>query len=384
MTKKQLDELRKEKEAEMASMIEQRSDSMDQEALDAVKDIKAEIEDIDRKLEAIDELRSVARKEAKPEEAKKDAEKEHRALFTKYLKGEISTKEFEQRANSVAANGDVVPEDFYRQLLEAINEYGMISGDATHIQTADNGELSIPVINDTANSGVWTQELGAIPLSDFTTSTITMNSFKCASGIEVSTELIEDSFFDVSGYVAKALGTRLGRTLENAYIKGDGTAKPLGIIEDTRTVEVTTDAAGVVSSEDLLNMIHALPPTQRIGATFYVSDDVLKALLHEKDADGRPLLQRSADATVANDVQYTIAGYPVKANYELEAIASGNTVAIFGNTKNYFIRDVRNVTIKRDDYTGMGEDAVKFFGTVRVDGKVAAANTVFAKLVVSA
>lgn len=104
------------------------------------------------------------------------------------------------------------------------------------------------------------------------------------------------------------------------------------------------------------------------------------ALLLEKDADGRPLLQPSAQATPGSDMMYSIGGYPLKTNFELESVATGNVVAIFGNPKSYSIRVVRNVTLKRDDYSSMDVDAVNLYTTMRIDGKVINPNTCFTAL----
>ena len=382
MTLKDLKALRQEKVKEMEKLVELRSESMDSETLAAVKSFKEEIKDIDQKIEAIEELRSVASVEANPVKKENNAKEEIRSLFNDYLRGNISEKELEKRANSVGTNSDVVPEDFLRELFETIDNYGKIAPKARNITTADNGTLSIPVINDTQNSGVWVQELGAIPLSDLTTDTIQMKAFKVGTGIEISTELMEDSFFDLGSYLAKALGERIGRTVENAYIKGDGNEKPLGIVNDPKTVNVVTATAGSVDIDDLIAMISAIPYNQRAGAEFLVSEDLYSSLISMKDADGRPLLQPQAQATPADDVKYTIQGYPVSPNFELDQVAEGNVVAIFGNLNNYIIRNVRNVTVKLDDYSSMGNDAIKFYATARVDGKVVSGNTCFAKLTV--
>jgi len=383
LTLNELKELRSEKVKEMESIVETRQNNMDEEALSAVKSIKDEISDIDRKIESIEELRSVAQLEAKPEKATQAKKEELRSLWDSYLRGKMTSREYEQRANSVTNNPDIVPEDFLRELFETIDEYGTIYPSVRKITTADNGTISIPMINDTANSGAWLGELDAITKSDFVTSTITLSAYKLATGIQVSTELIEDSFFDISSYIARALGERIARTVENALIFGDGANKPLGIINDTNTVQATTANVGTVEVDDLINLIHTLPPTQRQGAVYLVSDEVMAVLLKAKDADGRPLLQPESGSTQANDVLYRLAGYEVRANYELKTIAPGNEVAIFGNLNNYMVREVRNVNVKRDPYSDMGIDAENFYATMRLDGKVVSANTCFTSLTVA-
>ena len=385
LTKQELLELRAEKEKAMKNIVETRGDNMDAEALATIKSFKEEIKDIDLKVEAIDELRSVAIKSAKPaEKTAEDSQKELRGLFESFLRKQISTQEYEKRAGTITANGDLVPEDFLKQLHETINEYGTIYPKVRKIITGENGELSIPTINDTANQGAWLGELDSIAKADFSTGTIKLNAYKLASGIEVSTELLEDSFFDISSYIAKALGERIARTVENSLIFGDGTSKPEGICMNANTVNATTAATGAVTSDDLIKMIHSIPPTQRQGAEFLVSDDVMATLLMEKDANGRPIMQPEAQSTVADGILYRLAGYPVTANYELQDITAGNKVAIFGKLQNYAVRTLRNISVKRDDYTGMQTDSVSFYATMRLDGKVVSANTCFVDLEVTA
>lgn len=373
--------LRKEKQDAMADVIEKRGETPDEASMALVATLKQEMNEIDNQVKMIEEYRSIAMDNTKPEDIKTvDKKAEHRALFTEYTRGEITTKEFEKRAGLISANGSVIPDEFLRELQETILEYGVISPSCRHIMTADNGQLSIPVIDDTANAGAWTAEAGDITKADITTSAITMDAYKVTTGIQVSTELLEDTFFDLESYLAQAFGTRLARTMENAYIFGTGTTMPIGIAEDAGTIEATSAADGVVDSTDLLTAIYDLQPTSRAGAVIYVSDDLMKDLSLETDADGRLLLQTSAGATAADPVKMTLGGYPIVVNYELEAVANASTSAIIGNPMNYMIRDVRNVRFTRDEYTDMGSDMVNFYATARVDGKVVSANDAFVKM----
>lgn len=377
----ELRQLRKEKQDLIADTIETRGTNPDEASMALVKSLKEEMTQIDNEVDMIEEYRSIAINNTKPEDIKTiDKAVEQRALFNDYMRGEIGTKEFEKRAGLISANGSVIPDEFLKELQETILEYGVISPSCRHIMTEDNGELSIPVIDDTANSGVWTAEAGDITKADFSTSSITMGAYKVTTGIQVSSELLEDTFFDLESWLAQAFGTRLARTMENAYLFGTGTTMPIGITEDAGTIEATSAAAGVVDSTDLLTAIYDLQPTSRAGAVIYVSDDLMKDLSLEVDTTGRPLLQTQAAATPADPVKHTLGGYPIVVNYELEAVANASTSAVIGNPTNYMIRDVRNVKFTRDEYTDMGSDMVNFYATARVDGKVVSANDAFVKM----
>ena len=378
----ELEIARKSKEDAMASIVATRGETMDDEALAAMKTFKSEISKIDKQVEAINELRSVALEAGKPVAVKAvEAKDELRQAFADYSRGKITGKEYELRANTVGANGDVVPDDFLKELQETILEYGMLNASARHLSTEDNGTLSIPVINDTANAGVWTAESGAITKADFVTSTKQMGAYKVATGIEVSTELINDSFFNLESYVAGALGTRLARSIESAIVTGSGTGQPLGILVDASTGSYGSAVAGVVDSTDLITAVFDLQPSSRTGANIYVSDDLMKNLTLETDSTGRPLLQTQSGATPADPVKQTLNGYPVIVNYELAAVGTGSESAFIGNMDNYLVRDVRNITVKRDEYSGMANDMVSFYATARLDGKVISANDAFVKVV---
>jgi len=378
----ELRQLRTEKREQIKDTIETRDENPDEASIALVTSLKAEIKGLDNKINMIEEYRQIAIENTKPEEVKNvDKAVELRGLFKEYMRGKISGKAFEKRAVLISTNGSVIPDAFLKELQETIKEYGIISPACRHITTEDNGQLSIPVINDTANSGQWTAEAGAITKADFATSSITLDAHKVTTGIQVSAELIEDSFFDLESYLAQAFGTRLARTMEDAYMYGDGTGKPTGIVNTTGTKSHTSKLAGNVHSSDIIEAIFKLQPSSRAGAIIYVSDDLMKDLTLEVDADDRPLLQPQAGATPADPIKTTISGYEVKVNYHLELVVAASTSCVIGNPRNYMIRDVRNVKFTRDEYTDMGTDMVNFYATARVDGAVVSANDAFVKII---
>lgn len=389
MTKKELMELRASKAKQMQTIVDERGANMDKDSMATVKTLKDEILDIDNNLEAIETVRSVAISNSKPTAQKADdAKSEFRSAFTMYLRGEIDNATLEKRIMqaSVAGKGlETVPDEFYRTLLNKILEYGMIFADANVFTTADHGDLLIPVADDTANSGVWTAEGGAITPADFATSQKTMKAYKVTTAIVVSTELLEDAFFDVETYIASSLGIRLARTFESAFINGDGTGKPLGIVADTATVNVNSAVTLVVDEDDMRNALYALTPALRMGGIFYVSDAQRKAMDAWVDTTGRPLLQQQAMSTQSGMVETTLFGYPVRINFELgDPTTVADVPVIFGNPQNYWIRNIRNITVKRSDELYALTDEVLWTATTRLDGKPVNANPCFSKITVIA
>ena len=383
MTKTKLMELRAEKVEAMQNIVETRGENMDADTLDVVKDFKEEIALIDNKLDAIAELRSVAVAAAKPVEVKMEVrENIIQKEFRNYLTGSIDKKEYEKRTNTVATHGaNVVPEVFLKNLQEKILEKGNLYASTAKITTADNGEILIPTIDDTASEASWLTEGATINTADFVTGKLAMNAYKLATGISVSRELLEDSFFNIESYIANAFGERFARTIEKGILYGTGTSQMTGLMEAAGTSSQDSQNAGEIKIVDLETMVYALQSSQRAGSCFYVSDNAMLALSLEVDTTGRKLLQATAGATAADKVKHFVAGFEVKVNEELPDVATGSESVFFGNISKYLVRNVSGIRITRDDYTGMSEDEVNFYATARLDGKVISVNDSFVKLI---
>ncbi len=387
-TMKELQEFRAGKVAGMKA-IQDKGDAIVATDLSTIKTMSDEIKQIDMQMEAIETTRISAMKDSAPETVKKaTAKDDFKDAFVAYLKGDIGERQLSKfqaavGAGDVGAGLETVPTDFLKELQEAILEYGVIAPDARNITTANNGTLHIPMIDDTSNAGVWTAEHGATTPEDFATSEIKMDSFKVTTAIVVSTELLEDSAFNIPSYLAGALGTRLSRTMEDSYINGDGSSKPEGILTSSYTKSIASIAETVIESADALALIGAIQPTSRNGAVFYASDSAIMAMTGWVDGNLRPLLQVSSSATNADWIQYSLYGYPVKPNYNLGDLVVGDSPLIFGNPMSYMIRNVRNINVRRSDDVRILNDEVVFVATARVDAKIVNANDSFAKLVMT-
>lgn len=398
MTLKELQESRVAKIKAMG-VLQEKGDKIQAIDLNAMKTIKDEIGLIDDQIEAIELTRAYALKQTKnPKEKLNEFESVQRASFSALLRGNITQAEHQQKivaavgSYDVAKGKELVPDEFMRILKERVLEYGLIVPELDRVTTSNHGILSYPTMDDTANSALWLDEHGALDLKDFATGTIDLNAFKLGTGIVVSNELVEDSFFDILVYSANLIGIRIGRTLEKAVIDGDGVKKPLGILNTVAIagtvkaiVSVPTATTVVFVPEDLENLIDAVQPSQRAGSKFYLSDSAMRKAVRWKDSTGRKLLQMLSSSTDAKDVIYEFGGYPMHTNYQLgEVSAVGDDIALFGNVKNYTLRVVRDVTVKASDQVNFLTDETVVVGTMRVDGRVTSVNTCFAKLTVKA
>jgi len=283
----------------------------------------------------------------------------------------------EMRALGVAtgaAGGFTVPQGFYRQLIEAQQAIGGVRLSRATVLTTDAGnDLPVPTSNDTANVGARVDENTQIAEQDTGFGSKVFKAYMYTSKIvRVSIQLLQDSAFDIEAFLARLLGERIGRALNADLTTGTGTGQPQGVVTAAAQGKVgTTGQTTSVTYEDLVDLEHSVDPAYRANAQWMFHDTTLRALKKLKDSQGRPLWQ-SGLAVREPD---TILGYPYVINQNMPQMAANAKSILFGDFRNYFIRDVRDVTVLRlqeryADYLQVG-----FLAFSRHDGGLVNAGT---------
>jgi len=143
---------------------------------------------------------------------------------------------------------------------------------------------------------------------------------------------------------------RLGLSAENAYLNGDGTAKPLGIfianangINTDRDVSTgNTDTA--VTFDGLMEAKYAVKGQYHGRASWVGSRDLAKMIAKIKDGEGRYIWQGS----VQNGQPDLLLGAPYyMSEYAPKTFTTGLYVAVYGDFKNgYMICDAADLNIQ--------------------------------------
>ena len=206
---------------------------------------------------------------------------------------------------------------------------------------------------------------------------VTFNGYKYSSKLVlVPIELIQDSAFDVQGFVAEALGTRLGRIQNTHFTTGDGSSKPNGVVTAASSgVTGATGQTGSVIYNDLVNLIHSVDPAYRVGAEFMLHDSSAAVVETLKDGNGRPLLNSSL-AGINGEVKagepgrpgYTILGYNVTINNDVATMAANAKSILFGDFSKYVIREVQDLMLVRFGEKYMDSGQIGFVAFSRTDG----------------
>ncbi len=193
---------------------------------------------------------------------------------------------------------------------------------------------------------------------------------------KASQRLLDDSAFDVEGWLAGRIADKFARSEAAAFVNGDGVDKPTGFLNHTVVAEsawtwgnlgyVATGADGAFNGPDeLIDLVYALGAEYRANGTFVMNSRTAGAVRKLKDADGRFLW---SDGLAAGEPARLL-GYPVLVAEDMPDIASGADAIAFGDfSAGYTIAERPDLRVLRDPFSA--KPHVLFYATKRVGGDV--------------
>jgi HK97 family phage major capsid protein len=262
--------------------------------------------------------------------------------------------------------GYLVPDEFERTLIEALDEENIFRKLANVISTS-SGDRKIPVVASKGTAS-WIDEEGAIPESDDSFGQISIGAYKLGTMIKVSEELLNDSVFNLENYIAREFARRIGNKEEDAFFTGDGSGKPTGILAATggAQIGVTAASATAITVDEILDLFYSLKSPYRNKSVFVMNDATIKAIRKLKDGQGQYIWQPSLQAGTPD----TILNRPVYTSSYVPTIAASAKSIIFGDFGYYWVADRQGRVFKRLNELYAATGQVGFVATQRVDGKL--------------
>lgn len=196
---------------------------------------------------------------------------------------------------------------------------------------------------------------------------------------KASQRLLDDSAFDVEGWLATRIADKFARAEGEAFIIGDGIDKPKGFLTHQLTDNsawiwgrigfVPTGATGDFPATDpadvIVDLVYALGARYRANANFVMNSKTAGAVRKMKDADGRFLW---SDGLAAGEPA-RLMGYPVLIAEDMPDIGPNSPAIAFGDfAAGYTIAERPGLRILRDPFSA--KPNVLFYATKRVGGDV--------------
>lgn len=269
--------------------------------------------------------------------------------------------------------GYTVPAEVAKMVVDALKAFGGMREMAQVVSMESGVQISWPTSDGTAEEGEIVGENAAATAGDITFGTVPHVVYKFSSKkIALPWELIQDSGIDVVNFVIGRLAQRIGRIQNRLFTTGTGTSQPWGLM--TRATLGKTGATGQTASviyDDLVDLEHSVNRAYRRGASFTMADSSVKVVRKIKDTTGRPIFDTNFEKGSPDGFNYVLLGYPLIVNDDVAAMAANARSIGFGQGKQYLIRDVMDVQIRRfDDSAFALNGQVGFCGWARAGGNL--------------
>ena len=193
---------------------------------------------------------------------------------------------------------------------------------------------------------------------------------------KASQRLLDDSAFDIEGWLAGRIADKFARAEAAAFIAGDGIDKPTGILDHTAVDNdswswgnigyVPTGVDGDFNGgEAIVDLVYALGAQYRANGTFVMNSKTAGGVRKLKDNDGRFLW---SDGLAACEPARLL-GYPVLIAEDMPDVASDSFSIAFGDfNAGYTVAERPDLRVLRDPFSA--KPHVLFYATKRVGGDV--------------
>jgi HK97 family phage major capsid protein len=272
----------------------------------------------------------------------------------------------------------VVPTTLARTLYQYL-EAG-ISGfriGARVVNTSTGEPIQFPRLSAHSISAGSIPQGTAIGGTDPTFARTQLDSYKYGQLVAVSSELVDDSAFDIGSWLAEDIGRGMGRLIDTDLVVGVGTANPKGMTvlagAGTNAPVKTGGSLITPTYETLVDLVYSVNDAYRAsGAAWLLKDSTAGTLRKLRDGAGGTvgavLWEPSLTAGIQNGEPDRLMGYPVFTDPNCASQGSNAVVATFGWFGEYVIRTVGSPIVERDNSVYFATDQVAVRGKWRVDG----------------
>lgn len=237
---------------------------------------------------------------------------------------------------------------------------------------------SYDVLFDHSEMGVgWATEASTITETDTPKiERITIPLHELSALPKASQRLLDDSAFDIEGWLAGRIADKFARSEASAFINGDGVDKPTGFLTyptvangDWEWGELgyvpSGTAGGITRGDAIIDLVYSLGAEYRANGTFVMNSKTAGLVRKLKDNDGRFVW---ADGLALGEPA-RLMGYRVLIAEDMPDIDDNSFAIAFGDfSAGYTVAERPDLRVLRDPFSA--KPHVLFYATKRVGGAV--------------
>lgn len=278
----------------------------------------------------------------------------------------------ELSAGTDEAGGFAIPDQFRRDLLETTPEEAVFRPRANVIPAGDppDAKITIPALDQTSTGsnmygGVevqWIEEGAEKPETDARIREITLQPHEVAGTLVVTDKLLRN-WQAADPLIRRLLRGAITEAEEEAFLRGDGTGKPLGVLSSGAVVSVNRGTADQVSFADITAMYARAH--RRGGMVWLYSPSVLDQLIPMQATGGGQLIWQASAREASPDRLF---GLPALSVERAPALGERGDLMLV-DLNHYLIKDGSGPFVQASEHVLFRQNKTVVKAFSNVDGK---------------
>ncbi len=321
---------------------------------------KKELEGLNVTIAAAEER---AKREAgnKPKEAEDKTEEEEIRAFEQYCRGNVTA--LEERAMKLGNDSSIIPRTIVDRILTKVKETCPIF-ELTDLYNV-NGELVLPYYDETGSAitAAYIEEFTELTEKTGELKSITLKSYIIGVLAKISKKLINNTDFDIVGFVTDQIVKNLREMIEKEVLTGEsGNIK--GIFPNAKNKVTAPDAT--ITGDLLIDVQMSVKEPYQANAVWIMDRSAFTEIRKLKDGDGNYLMIPDFAAGGG----WMLLGKKVHLSESVPKFAQSVKVLAYGDMKGYTLKIGKNIEtqVLQEKYSTQYALGVQAF--VEVDGAI--------------
>ena len=289
-------------------------------------------------------------------------EAEERA-FAQYIVD--SKAEFRAGELTMSANGAVIPTSIVNKIISKVKEISPLYAMATKYNIG--GTITIPYYDESTSAITmgYVEEFTELESHVGQFKSIELKGYLAGTLSVLSLSLINNSQFDVLGYIVNKMAEAIANWVEKELLHGTS-QKITGLSNISAAMTVTAASQTAITADEIMELQDKVIDAFQNGACFIMNRETRSAIRKLKDSDGNYLLNRDISAKWG----YTLFGKDVYTTDNADTMAAGKTVIYYGDFSGLAVKlsEDASINVLREKYAT--QRAVGVYAYMEMDAKI--------------
>ena len=349
MNLKALEEKRADLQARMVELATITEGAEGVEARALSDEEKAEFDNLEKEIRAIDESIAIAEKArrmmntAPAARSTEDRAAEEERAFEDYIMGRTAELRSGEQNMSMGNNGAIIPTTIADRIIKAVKDLCPILRGCTMFSV--KGTLKIPVwgkANSTHDIAVgWGSEFSDLTADSGAFTSVDLTGYLAGALTLIGRSVENNAVFNVTDFIVNQMAEEIAAFLENKLLNGAaGDGKNIGALSTTNTLYAGSTSE--ITFDKLIELQAKVKQVYQANACWTMNPATFTALKEMKDGESRYLLQ----SDVTKEFPYLLLGKPVYLSDNMPTIANAAKAVLYGDYSGLAVNFRENISVE--------------------------------------